>query len=445
MILIASVYPNGSHMAGWRHPSAFGNAVMNLDAFIEMAQLAERGKFHSLFIADGNAVRNMDRPKFLESPSPVDRPASFEPGMLMAALSQHTEHIGLFVTATTTYDQPYLVARRLASLDHMSHGRAVWNVVTGSYEGDSVNFGEDQLPDHAARYERSDEFLGVCKGLWDSWDEDAFVQDKGTGRFLDATKVRPLNHVGTQFRVKGPLNVARSPQVYPLLFMAGQSELGREMAAKQVDCMLTISRKQDEAIALYNDVKSRLEKYDRLPDQLKIIPGASVNVFESHTAAVAHYRELNALVTPEVGVGYLSTLLNFDLSRYDLDDELPSQIGEEARGVTSYRALLWARARERGGMTIREAVSYWLNTQDVPPFTGSGAEVADELEEWFRRGACDGFILSAPDVPRGLERIVELLIPELQRRGLFHEEYSGGTLREEIGAEVKIMTTRGAH
>ncbi len=436
MILTTNVYPVGGHMGGWRHPSAYPKTVMNLDAFLDIARIAEEGKFQSLFLADGNAVRQMENPRHFESPMPSDRAASFEPTTVMAAISQHTRHIGLFVTSTTTYDQPYLLARRLASLDHLSGGRTLWNVVTGAYPGDSVNFGDEALPDRAERYARSEEFLEVCKGLWESWEEDAFLQEKATGRFLDATKVRTLDHKGTYFAVKGPLNVARCPQGRPVLFMAGQSEPGREMAAKHVDCMYTAARTMENSIALYNDMKSRLAKYGRAPEELKLIPGMMVNVAETRREALELYAELNTYVSIDLGVMYLSAQVGFDLEPYDVDGPLPEELAEEAHGVTSFRSVIWEHARKQPRFTIRQAVEYKFRSEEIPPFTGSATEVVDELEEWFESGACDGFNILPPTAPLSLRRFVDLAVPELQRRGLFHEEYSGANLREELGLPV---------
>ena len=434
MILVTGVYPIGAHLGGWRHPTAFPDIVMNLDAMIELAQLAERGKLHALFLADGNAVRQMEKPALFESPGPSDRPASFEPTTVMAAISQHTEHVGLFATSTTTYDEPYLVARRFASLDHISKGRAIWNVVTGSYPGDSLNFGNEDLPDRETRYARSSEFLEVCKDLWDSWAADAFPQDKATGRFLDASRVRTIDHDGPYFTVKGPLNLARSPQGYPLLFMAGQSEPGREMAAKHADCLFSVAATKEESIEVYRDIKSRMAKYGRHPDELKIIPGIRANVAATHEDAVQLYAELNALVGPELGMQHLSAQIKFDLTGFDPDGPLPP-LPKEAHGVTSIRDSLVNYARERG-YTIRQTYQHLLAQEVTPPFTGSAEEVVDEMEDWFRSGACDGFNLNIPTLPLALERFVDLAVPELQRRGLFHDDYRASTVREEVGVPI---------
>lgn len=434
MVLITSVYPIGGHLAGWRHPDAYDEFLMNFDAVKEVAQIAERGKFHATFLADGNAVRQMDKPKLFESPGGSDRPVSFEPFTLMAALAQYTEHIGLFVTATTTYEEPYLIARRLSSLDHLSGGRAIWNIVTGSYAGDAYNFGTKDLPDRETRYARSQEFVDVCKKLWDSWGEGTLLHDKDAGRALDASKVRTIDHHGEFFDVQGPLNLTRAPQGYPVLFLAGQSEPGREMAAKHADCLFGVARTKEEGVEVYKDIKGRMAKYGRHPDELKICPAIRPVVAPTREQALALLDELNELVTPDHGVEFLSSHLHFDLSGYDIDGPLP-ELPDDVVGVRSIRDALVAHIRAEN-MTIREAYKYELAHGKTPPFTGTPEEVADEMQEWFEAGACDGFNIIPAIHPAGLNDIVDLLIPELQRRGIFHEDYKGGTLREELGLPI---------
>src|SRR4051794_5878848 len=274
MVLMTGALPYGG-LGGWRSPDSFDRPVMNLKAIIELVQLAERGKFHMLFLADGNAVRQLEPEKraLFEALAPTDRPATFEPSTLMGALSQHTNHIGLFCTLTTTFNEPYNVARQLASLDHLSGGRTVWNVVTTSYPGDSVNYTRDPFPPHELRYRRAVEFVEVCKRLWGSWGEDAFPQDKASGRFVAADRGRRINHHGEFFDVDGPLNVAAMPQRYPVLFMAGQSEPGRDFAARVADCMIAMAPTISLAKNLRADIHARMAAYGRRPDQIKIITG----------------------------------------------------------------------------------------------------------------------------------------------------------------------------
>ncbi|RXR25575.1 LLM class flavin-dependent oxidoreductase [Sphingobium fluviale] len=276
MNLITVPTSTGGAVGGWRHPDAWRDTVMNLDHMISCAKTAERGKFDCVFFADGNGVRDISNPVLFEALR--DRAVSFEPVTLLAALAQHTQDIGLVATVTTTYEEPYTVARKFGSLDHLSKGRAGWNIVTTARPGDARNFGRDKHMPREERYPRADEFLDVVKGLWDSWASDAFVQNRETGQYLDSTRVHTLNHEGRYLKVKGPLNVSRLPQGYPVMFSAGQSELGREQAAKHADCLFAITPSKEDGIALMEDVKGRLSKYGRSPEAFKIIPGSGVFV-----------------------------------------------------------------------------------------------------------------------------------------------------------------------
>lgn len=435
MVLITSVLPFGG-LGGWRHSSHFERPVMNLEAMIELAQIAERGKFHSLFLADGNAVRQMEKRELFENVAPSDRPSNFEPATLMAALSQHTEHIGMFTTLTTTYNQPYSVARQLASLDHLSNGRAAWNVVTTSYPGDAANFGSAPFPEREPRYARAIEFVEVCKELWDSWAGDAFPQDKESGKFLDAERVRKIHHHGEYFDVEGPLNVARMPQGYPVLFMAGQSEPGREFAAKHAECLFASAKTKEQGKELRDDIRSRMAKYGRDPDEIKIIPGVGGLVGRTREEAKELRAHLASLVSDKLALQYLSAALHEDMSQYDPDGPLPD-LTHEIAGVRSARDTLYAVAKAKE-LTVRQTWTS-LITADDSEFTGTGEDIADAMQEWFEYGACDGFnIGGGPVQPMGLTNFVDLVVPILQERGLFREDYTGGTLRDELGLKTPI-------
>ena len=433
MNLVTGMTLTGNHLGGWRHPQAWHPTAMSFARYVELAQTAERGKFDMLFLADGNGVR-MDNQVLFEANAPADRPTAFEPVTLLSALAQHTTHIGLLATATTTYEEPYLLARKFASLDHLSAGRACWNIVTGSNPGDSVNFGRAEHVPRADRYARAEEFVEVVKGLWDSWAPDAFIEDVASHRYLDGNLVHTLDHVGKYLSVQGPLNCARMPQGYPVLFLAGQSDPGRALAAKHADCVFSVAGDLTIARGFYADMKSRLDEFGRGRDSLRILPGATVYVARSQAEADEFYQELQELISPGVGVAYLSKAIGVDLTDYPLDDPLPEITGDVV-GVSGFRDNVAAIAAQEN-LTIRQTYQRILPSMGHAVFVGTPASVADEMEEWFRTDACDGFNVGAPVQPAGLTAIVDLLIPELQRRGLFRTEYRGSTLRERMGLDT---------
>jgi N-acetyl-S-(2-succino)cysteine monooxygenase len=431
MNLMAMLVPNGCHMGGWRHPDAYPDTVMNFDIIVEIARIAERGQLDAIFLADGNAVRDMDKPELFAANTPTARPAGFEPVTLFAALAQHTKHIGFVSTATTTYEQPYTLARKFLSLDHLSKGRAVWNVVTTQYEGDSVNFGHDRHMARDERYERAWEFLSVVKGLWDSWAEDAFPQNKETGQYLDPSRVHVLNHKGKQFSVAGPLNITRSPQGWPVICMAGQSEQGKEFAAAMSEVMFAVSNNKEVAKREYTDVKGRMAKYGRSPQSLRFLP--AVCPFVGDTAAQAEdlFQECQSLILPAIGVDYLSTKVMHDLRGCPLDAPFP-EIQGEVVGGTHLRVQI-AEMAKRERLTLRQVYERYLPSPGGLVMKGTPSQVADELQDWYESGACDGFVFAVPVMPRGLVDVADRLVPELQRRNLFRKGYIGQTLRENMG------------
>lgn len=435
MSLLTIPSPVGGAVGAWRHPEAWQNTVLDLRCMIELAQIAERGKFDAIFLADGNGVRQLDDPEMLAATSPSDRPAVFEPTTLLSALSMCTEHIGLVATATTTYEEPYLVARRFASLDHLSAGRAGWNVVTTSDPQDALNFSYVEHVDRAKRYARAVEFVDVVKGLWDSWDSDAFIQNRETGRFLDPARMHVLNYKGEHFSVRGPLNITRGPQGHPVVFTAGQSEAGLELAAKSADCVFAIAADQKQAKSLSSDLRGRMVKYGRAAEHLKIIPSATVVVATTAEEAESFYHELSTLIPPAVGVRYLSKAVAHDLTGYDLDGPFPELDKTEVLGFNSMRVAIGTMAREQG-LTVRQTYERVVPARGLLTFRGDPVQVADQMEAWYANGACDGFMVSAPMVPRSLNNFVDLVVPELQRRGLFRREYESETLRGNMGLPI---------
>lgn len=431
MVIGVNARTLGAHLGGWRHPDSWAPAVMNLKNSILCAQIAERGKLDLIFLADGVGVRQLDKPKLFAACSPSDRPAVFEPVTMLSAIAMKTEHVGLVATATTTYEEPYTLARKFASLDHISNGRAGWNLVTTSNAEDSMNFGKEQHMSRDERYERAREFVDVVRGLWDSWDEDAFPQDKSTGQFLDPGKVHLLNHRGKHFSVRGPLNVARPPQGHPVIFQAGQSEGGLELAAATADCVFGGGGNKEQSIELYANLKGRMAKYGRSPDQLKILPGMGLYIGRTEDEAEQLYQELQALIPPWLGIEYLSKQLEMDLSGYSVDDLVPD-LPPQGLGGTGSRFHLHSMARKEG-LTIKQLYERVIGGSGGPALKGTPKQIADIMEDWVKSKACDGFIVGGAVMPRGLNDFVDLVVPELQRRGLFRKEYEGTTLRDNLG------------
>lgn len=431
MILAANTNAQGSHVGEWRHPDAWDRPATNLENAVRLARIAEAGKFDLLFLADGNGVRNMDKPDLFGATSPSDRPGIFEPVTLLSALAMVTSHIGLVATATTTYDEPYHVARRFASLDHLSKGRAGWNLVTTSNPGDALNFSHAAHVPRDQRYDRAREFAAVVKGLWDSWADDAFPQDRASGRFLDPAKVRALRHEGRHFRVAGPLNAPRPVQGHPVVFSAGQSEDGKELSAAHADCVFAIEGTIGRAQQLYADLKGRLARHGRAPEDLKILSGVTIFVAETEAEADRLMRDLDDLVPDAVALDYLSKMTGMRLHGHPLEGPMPGIEDAEA-APTGIGAAIVAMAREEG-LTLRQTARRILPQMAGNLFKGSARQVADAMEEWYRGQACDGFMIAAPVVPTGLERFIRLVVPELRRRGLFRTEYEGRTLRENLG------------
>jgi len=423
----------GGHLGGWRHPDSYPTTTMQLEHMVATAKIAESGGMDFMFLADGNGVRQMDKPTLFAANSPSDRPAVFEPVTLFAALSQHTKNIGFVATATTSYEEPFMIARKFASLDHLSGGRAAWNLVTTQYVEDAKNFGRDEHMGREERYERARESLDVVRALWDSWATDAFVQDKATGQFLDPSRVRLTNHRGKHFKVKGPLNVARTPQGQPVVFMAGQSEDGKDLAAYGGEGLFGTASNKEEAQSEYADIKGRMPKYGRPPDALKILPGLSIYVGRTAAEADELYDELQSLISPALGVTYLSKIVGFDLGGAALDAPMPmpQRTGQSLGGTAIGRSVLDMAARE--GLSLRATYERILPAMAGNMVKGDPVQVVDFMEDWYRSKACDGFILSVPVQPRSLHAFVELVVPELRRRGLRPNDYVGPTLRDNMG------------
>ncbi len=414
----------GHHEAAWRHPETEPHHITDIRYFQRLAQIAEEAKFDSLFLADGLAIsQNIKHGAFV----------GLEPFTLLSALAAVTDHIGLIGTVSTTYNEPFHVARKFASLDHISKGRAGWNIVTSGSEIEANNFNRDSHLEHSKRYERAKEFLQVTTSLWDSWEDDAIVINRSSGAFADNDKVREINHVGETFKVRGPLNIPRSPQGYPVLVQAGSSEDGKEFAAEYAEAIFTAQQTLAEAQQFYSDVKGRLAKYGRRPEQLKILPGICAVIGHTESEAKEKELELNELTVPEYGLNQLSNMLKVDLFSYPLDGPLPELPSLEDINGNKSRFQLVADLAKRDKLTIRQLIHRLAGGRGHRTFAGTAIQVADQLEEWFTNGASDGFNVMPPYLPGGLEEFAQQVIPELQRRGLFRTEYSGSTLRGHFG------------
>jgi FMN-dependent oxidoreductase (nitrilotriacetate monooxygenase family) len=428
MKLGAFMYPGGHHVAAWRHPDVSATATTDFAYRAAFARKAEAAKFDLIFLADAVSVGDHRTEPLSHSDEWSN---GFEPLTLLSALSTVTETIGLIATASTTFHEPYNIARFFGSLDQLSSGRAGWNLVTSSTELEAKNFSDKPLPSHAHRYERANEFIDVVLGLWNSWEDDAFQRDKASGRFFDPAKLHILNHHGKHFSVRGPLNVARSAQGHPVVVQAGSSEAGQELAARTAEVVFTAQRTLADAQKFYADLKRRLAKYGREQDDLKIMPGVFPVVGRSEAEAQDKFEQLQELIHPEVGLALLSNYIGeIDLSVYPLDEPLPDLPMTNAS--ISRQQLLVDLAR-RENLTIRELYLRVAGARGHWQLIGTPEQIADELEERFLKAGADGFNVMPPTVPGGLDDFITLVIPELRRRGLFRTEYEGRTLRENLG------------
>ncbi|MFF2483441.1 LLM class flavin-dependent oxidoreductase [Paenibacillus sp. NPDC058071] len=428
MKLGAFLMTPGHHVAAWRYPDTEATEVLKFKFYKKLAQTAERGKFDLLFLADGYAVSEA-YPEAVAQTVTV-RP---EPITLLSALSAVTEHVGLVATVSTTYNEPFHVARKFASLDHLSDGRAAWNVVTSNHAAEANNFNKSEHLLHSLRYERAKEFLDVVTGLWDSWEDDAFVIDKDNAIFADRSKLHTLHHKGEWFSVRGPLNVARPVQGYPVIVQAGASESGKDLAARSAEVIFTAWQTLGEAQTFYADVKRRLGNYGRSPEELLIMPGVFPIIGRTEEEAAEKKALLEQLIPVEAGVSLLSNLISFDLSPYPVDGPLPELPELERINGGKSRFKLLKDLAERENLTIRQLYQRIAGARGHREIFGTPKQIADQLEEWFENGAADGFNVMPPYLPGGLEDFVELVVPELQKRGLFRTEYEGSTLRDRLG------------
>jgi FMN-dependent oxidoreductase (nitrilotriacetate monooxygenase family) len=423
--LNAFLMSSGHHEAAWRLPESDPSADVDVRHWVRLAQIAERGKLDSLFLADGPAL--LHGVEF--------RPAGqLEPTILLAVLAAATSRIGLIATASTTYNEPYNLARRFAALDHVSGGRAGWNIVTTAVRQAARNFGLGDRPDHLDRYRRATEFVDVVRRLWDSWDDGARLADKASGRFADPARVRAIGFAGDYYRVEGALNVPRPPQGHPLLVQAGSSPDGMEFAARHADAVFTAQQTLADAQQFYADLKARAAAAGRDPASVKILPGIVPILGRTEAEAQRKAQQLEDLIVPEYGLGQLAEILEVPVARLRLDEQLPDDIPDSAsiEGAQSRSRLIVTLAR-RERLTVRQLIGRLGGGRGHWTFIGTPEQTADALQEWFDNGAADGFNVMGAALPSGLAEFVDQVVPILRERGLFRADYEGHTLREHYG------------
>jgi alkanesulfonate monooxygenase len=428
MRLGLNIGANGAHAAGWRMPTARADAALDFALWRQVARAAEQAAIDFMFWADGIAVRHSARDE--EQLSYLGRIDVPEPLTLIAALAGATERLGFVASASTTYNEPYHVARLFASLDHITGGRVGWNVVTSWSEQEALNFGRERHMEHGLRYRRAEEFVDVVMALWDSWDDDAFVRDKASGRYFDPARLHTPQHRGESFSVHGPLNLPRPPQGYPVLAQAGSSGPGRRLGGRIADLVYTAQKTKPGAIAFYADVKNAVAEQGRDPETTLVMPGILCVLGSTEREAAIQLEELQDLIHPQLGLSILASSFG-DLSGYPLDGPVPDPI-EEHNGVRSNHEALMRMVRERR-MTIRELYKTMAGGSGHLTVCGTPESVADRMQDWFESRACDGFNLMPPFLTGGEEPVLSALVPELQRRGLAWRAYAGTTLRDNLG------------
>jgi FMN-dependent oxidoreductase (nitrilotriacetate monooxygenase family) len=409
----------GNHTAGWRYPGA-DTTFLSIKVLQRVAASAERGLFDFMFLGDGLSANLRGHPSYT---------CRLEPMTLLSALSMSTSHVGLAATMSTTYSDPYTVARIFSSLDHISGGRAAWNAVTSAAADSGGNFGRKH-PNHEQRYEIAEEFINVVRGLWECWGDDAIIADRSTGKFFDIDKVKALDHEGPHFSVKGPINQGRSPQGQPLVLQAGGSERGQNLAARTADVVFSVVQDFDEAKVAYAGLKERIRRFGRNPDHVTILPGVMPIVGKTDADAMEILNTLQGYVDSKEGLVMLSSRMGVDISKYPLDGPIPEvPIPDTSH---AFARTLLAKAK-RENMSLRELYNLTAAARGHWVLAGSAQTIADTFEKWFTEGAADGFNIMPPYFPGALDDFVDLVVPELQRRGIYRKAYTGNTLRDHLG------------
>ncbi|MFB8280578.1 LLM class flavin-dependent oxidoreductase [Nocardia colli] len=425
--LNAFIYPSGHHEAAWRHPDSQPGRIYDVDYYQQIGRTAEAAKLDAVFFADGPALRTNVK---------HNAGSGLEPITLLTAIATATTHLGLIATASTTYYEPYNLARLFSTLDHISRGRAGWNIVTTGTDLAAANFGLDKHPDHAERYARAREFVDAVVALWDSWEDDAILLDQESGVYADPEKIHPIDFVGEHLKVRGPFNAPRTPQGYPVLVQAGASNEGRSFAGKYAEAIFTAHQRLEDAQKFYADIKAQAQGFGRNPEHVKILPGISPFIGDTEEAAKRLEREFNELTVPEYGLTQLENIVGKSLRHLPLDEAVPVDLFDDAGDVTDNarsRLQVVAGIVQRERPTVRGLLHKLAGARGHRVFAGTPEQVADTIEEWFRNGAADGFNVMPPYYPGGLEVFAETVVPILQERGLFRTEYTGTTLRDHFG------------
>ncbi len=416
----------GTNMGSWRHPDSVQDGAVNFGHYLEMTRQAEVAKFDFVFFGDGLYISEKSHPNFL---------TRFEPLTLLAALAPATSHIGLVATLSTTYSEPFTVARQFGTIDLLSEGRAGWNIVTSPLAGTAANYGKAGItpehPDHDVRYRMANEFIDVTEGLWESWEDDAFIRDKESGQFIDPAKLHALNHEGEFFSVAGPLNLTRSRQGQPVIFQAGASDAGRNFAASRADAIFSVQPEIGSATRFRADLHARASKNGRRPEDILILQGIGPIIGRTHEEAEEKFRAIGDLVNTDVALAYLGRFFDdIDWSSYDLDAPFP-ELGDRGRGGWQSTTDGIIKYAKKAGLTLREVALG--TTTPRHGFIGTATEIADTMQAWFEAGAADGFMLACPVLPTGMAEFIQEVFPISVERGLFRDEYESETLRENLG------------
>lgn len=421
--LNVNILNSGFLGSAWRHPSSDPRAIYDVNHYVRTAQIAERGLLDAIFLADTPVLKD----------NPARRPyQALEPTIILAAIAAQTNHIGLIATVSTTYNDPYNIARRFGTLDHVSDGRIGVNLVTTADRDTAANFSQEVHPEHGARYTRAGEFATVLKKLWNSWEEEAFVGDKASARFVNTAAVHAINHQGQHFSVKGPLTFPRGPQGHPVIVQAGGSDEGRRLAAQHAEVVFSVAQTIEDGVAFVQDIRARAATFGRDPSELVFLPGLATVIGGTEAEAKARHEELLELLPLDYSLGRLAEGLGLPVEALEVDGYLPEDLVRPAGASHSMFDSI-TKLAQRDKLTVRQLARRLAGGTGHRLLVGTPEQVADSIEEWFRAGAADGFNLMADVIPSGVEAIVDHVVPELQRRGLFRTEYAGDTLRDRLG------------